>query len=225
MENIKNTNIKMIAAVTLGIALMFLLVNSIVDKRLEKFESEARLNIANQETTLIVIAETTARNGADTVTESIVRDCTVDERSRFESLLNRLNNPLNRTELLELERLFGRCGSFYSERKSLMVSRLSREIEVYEVYIRQLSKIINKDLADSYQVPKWNQLAEAETKQSQLFTQLVNLQDRIITTLLDGKSQTSVEISEILKEVKEVQESLVYTNKQAELVRSELASL
>lgn len=225
MESIKNTNIKMLAAVALGIALMFLLVNTIVDKRLEQFESEARLNIANQETTLLVIAETTARNGADTVTESIVRDCTVDERSRFESLLNRLNNPLNKTELLELERLFGRCGSFYSERKSLMVSRLSREIEVYEVYVRQLSKITNKDLADLYQVPKWNQLAEAETKQSQLFTQLVHLQDRIITTLLDGKSQTSVEISEILEEVKEVQESLAYTNKQAGIVRSELASL
>lgn len=223
---IKNfLNLRSILLTIVLISLLFVSINNIIDNRFERVESEVRINIANQKTTLLAIAETTARNGADAVTESIIKDCTIEERSQFETYLNRLNTGLRNDELSELERLFGRCGSFYSNRKSVMVSRLAREIEVYEAYVAQLSVILDKDITSEYSVDSWNSLASAEKEQSVLFAKLVQLQDKIISTLLAGKSQSSPEIIDILKEVKETQESLVYTNKQASTVRAELAAL
>lgn len=223
---IKNfLNLRSILLTIVLISLLFVSINNIIDNRFERVESEVRINIANQKTTLLAIAETTARNGADAVTESIIKDCTIEERSQFETYLNRLNTGLRNDELSELERLFGRCGSFYSNRKSVMVSRLAREIEVYEAYVAQLSVILDKDITSEYSVDSWNSLASAEKEQSVLFAKLVQLQDKIISTLLAGKSQSSPEIIDILKEVKETQESLVYSNKQASTVRAELAAL
>lgn len=223
---IKNfINLKSLVITIIAAAVLAIVVSNIISSRFERIESATKLNIANQEATLLVIAETTARNGADSITESIVKDCSNSERDQFETYLNRLNSGLSKVELSELERLFGRCGSFYSERKSVMVSRLVREIEVYEIYVAQLSTVLNRDMNSDYQVEKWKSLAESEKEQSNLFSSLVQHQDKIITTLLAGKSQNSEEIINILAEVKEVQESLVYANQQATSLREELSSL
>lgn len=223
---IKNfINLKSLVITIIAAAVLAIVASNIISSRFERIESATKLNIANQEATLLVIAETTARNGADSITESIVKDCSNSERDQFETYLNRLNSGLSKVELSELERLFGRCGSFYSERKSVMVSRLVREIEVYEIYVAQLSTVLNRDMNSDYQVEKWKSLAESEKEQSNLFSSLVQHQDKIITTLLAGKSQNSEEIINILAEVKEVQESLVYANQQATSLREELSSL
>jgi predicted DNA-binding transcriptional regulator len=182
------------------------------------------LLISEQQAVLATIAETTARNGADSITEQIIKDCSLSERSTFDTLLGSLDNGLTQTELVELERLFGRCGGFYSERKSVMVSRLAREIEVYETYVEHLETLLDADVANEFQISLWNKLAEEEQKQSELFSQLVIKQDQIISTLLDGKSASSEEIEQILREVNEIQGTLVVTNKQVAKVRAELTS-
>lgn len=204
---------------------MFWLVSTLVDSRFQELELSTRVKIADQETLLVAIAETTARNGADAVTESIVRDCTVDERDKFDSLLSRLNDGLPHTQLVELERLFGRCGSFFSERKSVMVSRMTREIEIYEDFVDQLSAITDESQLTKFNVSAWHTLAEQEQKQSELFAQLVHLQDQIITNLLEGKAPSSTEIVEILVEVKNVQESLLIAKQQSSVIRADLLSL
>jgi plasmid maintenance system killer protein len=101
---------------------------------------------------------------------------------------------------------------------------LAREIEVYETYVIQLVVILDADVADEFQIDLWNKLAQEEKKQSNLFSRLVNTQDQIITTLLSGKSANSVEIKEILQEVKEIQGNLVVANKQVANIRAELIS-
>ena len=68
----------------------------------------------------------------------------------FDDLLGRLNDGLSRTQLVELERLFGRCGSFTSDRKSVMVSRLAREIEIYENYAYIGKKIYGQQCRDGF---------------------------------------------------------------------------
>jgi hypothetical protein len=217
-------NLKVIGAFLLGVVLVYFLVNVLTENRFQDLELQTRLLISEQEAVLATIAETTARNGADSVTEKIVKDCSVSERSSFDTLLGQLNNGLSQSQLVELERLFGRCGSFYAERKSVMVSRLAREIEVYESYVNQLSVIQGEDNASEFQITQWNKLAEEEQKQSALFSELVTKQDQIINTLLAGKSASSPEIIEILREVKEIQETLVVINAQVANVRSELVS-
>lgn len=209
----------------LGIAVMYLGVTSLVDKRFNEIEKNTREQIAEQQTLLVAIAEATARNGADAVTESIVRDCSLPERSEFDNLLGRLDAGLSQAQLTELERLFGRCGTFYSERKSVMVSRLSREIEIYDSYVTQLGVIRGEDLSSEFALTDWKNLASEEKKQSELFARLVTLQDNIIATLLTGRSVQSTEIIEILQQVREVQQTLVVANAQASKVRARLIPL
>lgn len=208
-----------------GVTVMYFIVTVLVNARFNELEQSTRLLIADQESLLVAIAETTARNGADAVTESIIKDCSVTERNEFDDLLGKLDSGLNYTQLSTLERLFGRCGPFYSERKSIMVARLSREIEVYKSYVDLLNAELNEDLTDAFKVPQWQALAAEEQKQSEMFTDLVSVQDEIISTLLAGKSPASPEMAEILRKAQETQETLIVANKQASKLRSELVSL
>ncbi len=210
-------------------ALMFVFVYAltagIVDSRLNEYKETLTGQIAEQETLLAAIAETIARGGADTITESIIRDCTLSERASFDDLLGRLNSSLSYSQLVELERLFGRCASFFSERKSVMSARFAREIEVYENHVIQLSAIDGNDLSEKYSVDSWHALAAEEQKQNELFTELVQLQEEIIKTLLEGSSIDSTEIVDILTRVSEVQGILAVSSQQAAAIRSELVSL
>ena len=228
MQEIKKTtwiNPKNIVMFLLGVGCMYLFITNMVQTRFSNLELQTRILIEDQQATLATIAETTARNGADTVTESIIKDCSIRERSRFDELLNGLNNNLTRSELVELERLFGRCGGFYAERKSIMIARLTREIQIYETYINQLAVLLEDDLSDTYMVAEWQQLAVLEQEQSDLFAELVSKQNDIISTLLSGNNADSDEITTILQAVREIQETLVVTRKQAETIRSTLTSL
>lgn len=224
-EKNKKSNTKNILFFLLGVVVMYFTVTSLVDSRFIEIEKNIKEQIASQEALLVEIAVTTARNGADAVTESIVRDCTINERVRFDSLLGSLDSNLNMTELTELERLFGRCGSFFSERKSVMVSRLSREIEVYTNYVNQLSTILNEDVSKDYSLLQWQNLAETEQKSSDLFAELVSLQDQIIAALLEGESVESEELKQILLKVNETQQSLAVINTQISQIRSGLVAL
>jgi hypothetical protein len=159
------------------------------------------------------------------VTENIIRDCNVNERTDFDTLLGKLDKGLSHTELVKLERLFAGCGSFYSQRKSIMVARFSREIEVYGTYVDQLKTISNKKTVDSYKVDTWQKLAEQERTQSELFATLVTQQNDIIETLLSGKTSESEEIKKVLKEVKTTQEKLLASNQEAAAIRKTLIPL
>jgi hypothetical protein len=196
----------------------------IANERLEDIESTLTVAIVEQKSLLTTIAETTARNGADSVTETIIRDCSIDERAAFDSLLSRLDAQLTQTELRELERLFGRCGSFYAERKSVMVSRLLREIEVFSSQVSQL-ETIKKGGVEDYRVVVWQSLGEQERIQSEQFTKLITIQDSIIKTLLSGKSAASPEVKAILEEAKATQTELTIANKKAAELRAALTAL
>ncbi len=218
-------NKKNFAVFVLGIVAVYFMVNSLVDNRLREIELGTRVQLAEQQTVLATIAETTARNGADAVTEAIVRDCSLDERTRFETLLDQLDNNLSRTQLIELERLFGRCGSFFSDRKSVMVSRLSREIQVYEDYVNQLGVVIKEDVSGAFYVAEWKALVAEEQKKSTAFSLLVRQQDQIIAALLEDKSATSPEISDILQQVRETKEAIIMADSRAKEIRSKLISI
>ncbi len=220
----KNT-IKGIIVILLLVAALWYISLLIVKERTQDLMSLIKVQVAEQGALLTSIAETTARNGADQVTESVVRDCTVEERTTFDTLLGQLDAGLPRADLVELERLFGRCGSFYAERKLVMSSRLDREIEVYENYVNQLAELTNNRELEEYNLDTWKQLAEQEKMLSTDFSKLVDLQDNIISTLLEGKTRDSEEIQSILREVKDTNDNLIITNAQTATIRSELITL
>jgi hypothetical protein len=181
--------------------------------------------VAEQQAVLNTIAETIARNGADSVTESIVRDCPIVERMRFDTLLGQLDGGLSSTELRELDGLFNSCASFFSDRKSLMSARFSREIEAYEAQVALLNILTAANEPKKAHVAQWKALVVEEQKQSVLFAQLVTAQRQIIDALIDGKSADSDDIVAILTAVNATKEALVYSRQQAEQIRSTVSSL
>lgn len=196
----------------------------IAAERQEDLKSTLEVQVSEQESLLSTIAETTARNGADEVTEQIIRDCSVDDRTQFDTLLAKLDSGLSINELVILERLFGRCGSFYSQRKSVMVARLEREEEVYEAYVKQLEHLAGKD-EKLHKVSLWKTLVEQEKNQSKEFELLVALQEKIIKALLQGKSPKSAELVAVLTEVRAAQSSLTQASAAAAETRKLLITL
>lgn len=206
-------------------ALVYVLVVVIVQQKLKDLHHQIQVQISQQQTLLTAIAETTSQNGADATTEAIVHDCNPTERTDFDTLLGRLDKGLSPTELTTLERLFARCGSFYSQRKSVMVARLARETEVYGSYVDQLKIVSDKKTIDSYKVDTWKKLAEQEQKQSESFTKLVSLQGSIIEALLARKGAESPEVKSVLEEVRETETALSEANQNATEIRKTLITL
>ena len=210
----------------LGVVAAAVVIGAIVvSERLESYQSTVQLQIADQTALLTAIAERTARNGADTITESIVQDCEIEQRVRFNDLLGRLDVGLTRSELQEVDQLFAACANIQAQRKAVMVSRLNREIEVLDSYVAQLNSLVAFDQSDTYQLDVWNKLAEHEAVQSKSLKELVVAQKAIIDTLLAGGSADSPEMLTILAGVRETQEALLLATTQATNVRASLTNL
>lgn len=225
MQSANPTIAKTITVALIGAVIGYLAVSYFTDETLDQYRLTIVENVAAQEQRMTSIAVTTSRNGADALVESIVRDCPTVERVRFDTLLGELNNRLSQAELSELERLFGRCGSFFAERKAMMVARLQREVELYRTFVEQLAVLSSGNVTNEYEVDEWEQLAANELRISGLFNRLVVLQDSIIQTLLAGESPESETMQELLTEVNEVQETLAVTNMQTNALRTELIKL
>lgn len=191
-------------------------------ERLEEAAHAATLETRDQLTVLASLAEVMARGGADQVTEQVIKDCSSSERIRFDDLLGRLQVGLSRPELLELSRLFDRCGPFYSQQRAVMAARFLREVEMFKkAYDRQLL-LAGEDSTAGLQVNEWQQLASLEQSQSEQLARLVELQRDIIAVLLEGETPTSERTIGLLAEVKEVVEMQSYNALKMKEVRDVL---
>jgi hypothetical protein len=211
---------KLTIAGLLAGAMVYGVILLIIDSRLASQTELLRVQIEEQRALLTVLAKSAGQNGVSDSAQDIILDCSASQRTEFDDLLGRLDKGLTAGELQKLDSLFGRCGSFFAERKGLMVSRLTREVEVYEVYVEQLQVLESKDILIESKVDTWKQLAEIEQSQSGLLMEMVMLQDKIISTLLEGKSATSPEILAILEKVTQTQKALLETNTEAAEIRA-----
>ena len=204
---------------------MYSLTTFLAREQLEDVRTTIELKIAKQETVLATVAEVTARGGADAVVSSIITDCSSGERGRFDTLLSTLDRGLTASELSELSRLFDRCGSFFAERKAVMVARMKREMEVYREFIDLLGTVTDGSPRERYEVDEWERLVAAEEQQSSFFSELVTLQGAIVTTLESGATADSDEVATLLQEVSQVRDSLAVATVQAAELRSDLNAL
>jgi hypothetical protein len=202
-----------------------LYTNATVETKLEAASLALEANIAEQEVVLVTIADLAKQSGADEITEQIVVDCSAAERQRFESLLDKLSGTITRTELLELDSLFFACGSFFADRKAVMVARLIREVAVYRDYIALRNRVLSADTVDEERVLLWQRIADDELMLSSDFNKLVDLQRDIIMALLAGKSRDSAEIATTLTAVTETRNNMTVRIQQIENTRAELLSI
>jgi len=176
-------------------------------------------NIDRQEILLAELATVTDRNGADTITESIIIDC--PRRTEFENLLGVLGNS-SHLKLLDTQQLFESCGGFYSERKALMVSRLNREYQILEDNVLLLKKL-DSSTEEDFKLAGWRRLVEMEQKRSDLLQEQLEIQQNIITLLIAGNSVNSKNVVDAAGRAGGVNESLIVLDQQIDIARDELA--
>lgn len=175
-----------------------------------------------QEVQLFSLAEVTRSNGADSMTDRFINDCKASERQRFDTLLDSLSNNISNTELIELNALFYKCGSFYADQKSIMAIKLSQEVEHLEILQNLQAAIIALPEEEIATLVTWKEIAEAELKTAEYFNTLVDLQGSIITDLLSGKRADSTELVTTLTEVNSVRGQMLVLSKQIEVNKAKL---
>ncbi len=173
--------------------------------------------IKKEHTHMSKLAEITDRNEADAVTATIVADC--ERRTEFESLINTLGTLGNR-DLLVVQQLFESCGSFYSERKALMVAKLEREFEILETNVHLLETLGMQ--SEGTNLDAWEKLIALERDRSASLRDLTQIQSDIITTLIKGEKSSGMALTDLTKDAQALGESLSVQDKQIDSIRATL---
>lgn len=185
-------------------------------------QTQAELAIASyteiQEKNMLELASITDRNGADATVEKIILDC--PRREEYESLLVKLGT-LTKKDLLTVQNLYESCGTFYAERKALMVSKLEREFEIYDDF-QKLQKSLGDNTSGSEHLEKWNELVNLEKMRSTLLTDQSAIQIHIITLLISGSTVYSKDVSSLVREANEIAELLAVNDHKIDELRSKL---
>jgi predicted type IV restriction endonuclease len=215
---------KLLAAALFFAFLTFLAASVYISDVQNDYALKTQLKISEQETKLAAIAELTGRDGADAVVEEIIKDCSIENRERFDTLLSSLAE-LNAQELIEVEQLFNSCGNFYAERKAVMVARLEREYEVYLDFIDILSLIDEEASKVTYNIEGWGNLVAQEKKRSELSTSLVSIQGQIIDSLRKKTPLSSDEMQLLLVEGKETKDALIKISTEIDDLREKVLDI
>ena len=185
------------------------------------FVTEIENKIESERQKLVSMTEIIGKNQVDEVTESLVRDCSLDNRLKFDNLLSRLES-LNASELNEIQLLFDGCAGFFALQKSVMTSRMEREYQAYEDFVNLFVTHGGAKSKDAYKLGAWKELVELQKKRSQLATRLVAVQRNIILALQNGASTESEEIQPMLSKARNINEESFVVNQQAGELRSSL---
>lgn len=217
-------NKKTLIVLLLFVAFVFFIASWYVHDEKKSYVLHTQLKISEQETKLAALAEITDRNGADAVVEEIIKDCSFENRNRFDLLLSKLSE-LNRIELAEIEQLFNACGNFYAERKAVMVARLEREFEVYLDFVEIFSRIDGKADVYATNTEGWKKLVDMEKEQSVLSSKLVDIQGQIINELLQNTSIASEKMQLLLVEGQQVRERSTQLSQSIDAQRQSVLAL
>jgi len=207
-----------LAALTLFVASWY------IAQKQKEYRYELTVRLTEQDALMFSLSEMLARESADSVTNQIIQDCSLENRERFDTLLGSLSQ-LNRTELIEVDNLFDDCGDFYAKRQAIVTMRLGRELEVYEDYIHLMQSTDADARQFTQRLGKWSSLYALEVSRSSLTTKLVNIQDDIIVLLREGESVQSEPIKEILQAAQTTRDSIVMLNTKVAELRASLSSI
>ncbi len=166
--------------------------------------------------TLSELATLTDGNSANEFVLGILSDC--PRREDFEAHLTRLGTQ-NMKELLATQQLFESCGSFYAERKALMVSELEHEFQKIVLDLEYLKKL--RDLKpEENEYLRWGELVRLERERSSFLMEQTKLQADIIHLLITGNSASVVQ--ERVRQAQNIAESLTVTDAQIDALRTDL---
>lgn len=167
---------------------------------------------------MTTIAVTTKRNGGDEVVSTIIQDC--PRRGDFDVMLGNLNT-LSPKELITMQQLFESCGSFFAERKALMVSRLVREYAILKDAVALLNTLTDTTNVDLH-IDDWGRLVTLEEERSRGLTELVAIQKDIIVALIRNDADSTKNVKALVLSATELNESLSVTSTQIQELHDKL---
>lgn len=217
-------NEKIIVSVLLFITLIFWLASWYVEGKQSDYRAQLALKISEQETVMAGMAVLIDNDGADAVVSDIIKDCPLEERARFDMLLGSLSQ-LDRAELIEVDRLFEACASFYADQKLVLTARFKREIEVRGEYLDLYAKtgVVTPAMQD--QQEKWEQLYDIEVERTHLTADLVAYQGEIIDLLLEGWSPSADSIKEKIEAAQSAKDKIMVSDINADTLRNQLINV
>jgi len=221
MQNFYNRNRQLVWGVLVGVVSVYLISSVVVEKRLSELQSFLDSEIVQHEEYLKELASVTGRGGVNEHTSSVVRDCTPAQRKEFDTLLSSLDQGLSKSDLQTLNNLFGRCGYVFANQRASMVGQLQQRVLLLEELEFQRTLLGNLKPEES-KIEKWKELQENENELQNLFFTLVDVQGKIIESLLAGQTTNSNPILSLREEASEIQSKLGQVTTAASSLRSDL---
>lgn len=212
---------RVIVGGSIFVGLTFLISSYVVEQREKSIVDGITIQILEQQKNLITLAETTDDDEVDIAVSGIVRDCSAQNRNRFDYLLNNLAT-LSATEYSESKQLFDGCARFFSAQKSLMVARFTREYEVFAEFVNLLAIVDDAISISEFRVNDWQRLVELETRRSEIYIEQADVQLEIIVALQAGESVASEVITELTNKAKNIKEEDIVLNQQIDTLRTSL---
>jgi hypothetical protein len=172
----------------------------------------------------IALAALIGSGALTTGAQSIIEDCSEEERESFETKLSQLDSGLSMSELQEVDVLFSRCAPTQSIRRTLMVLDLGRQVQNVSELITQRNQIERVD-AYNEKVEVLSDLIVYEEDIARLSLDLVYLQREIIDILMSGVAVDSVRSEELKMKGSTVRSSMQEKAARAADLRTELSTL
>jgi hypothetical protein len=185
-----NTYKLLIAGIIVGATIVYAVSSYTTERKLTQLQSSLENSIDSSVTEATELALLIGRGGFTPAAESIIADCTSDERNQFEDRLSRLDEGLSIADLAVVDKLFSRCAPVTSVRRTLMVMDLSRQVEGVALLVEQRKQLGSYTKYDGA-VSDLSLLVELEDAISGLSFDLVYLQREIIDSLIAGESVSS----------------------------------
>lgn len=160
-------------------------------------------------------------NSATPEATAIARDCSSEDRGKFETLLAAITT-LDRLKVVELERLFASCAYFYPDQQAIMVLLLREVFSEYEHLMKTIDDDTHVLAIDTDNLLLWRKIVELETTRNQLNFEQVNAQKNIINLLLNGTSQRDAAFEVERAKASEVIERMMTTRNEINRIRSEI---
>lgn len=223
MRNFYLKHKSLIWGVLSGVIIMYALSAVIVENKLSALKQSFDANIAKEISVLSDLAVTTGKGGFNHEAETMINDCSNEERVKFEALLSTLDSGLAHSDLIILNNLFSSCGHVFANRRTSMQNQMERELAFLESLVEKRQLVDDYD-ASSIKLSKWQELVDTEKSINADFQGMVVVQKGIIDSLIAGKTTNSAEVQNLQKEAQELKEKLSVATGKSSAIRSELIS-
>lgn len=216
----KKQNVLTIALPLVGLAITIAVGAFVAHYNQQRVTESIQKHLDAQVAILWDLAVVTDRNGADEVVSRIIADC--PRRGEYETLLNDLG-ILSKKELITVQNLYESCGSFFAERKALMVTKLERELHIAHEYAEILS-IVNKKSVSSYKLDTWKEVVAKEETRSALLSDQTAIQSKIIALLISGATTSSKDVRALVQDAQDIGELLNVQDHEIDTLRGKIQS-